>query len=75
VLAICVLVWHQVLLPIYSDSEATVMEKVIGGAYPLTDLLLFFGLVAALSEIAGPRRAGVDVRDWRYAVADIAYGY
>jgi diguanylate cyclase (GGDEF)-like protein len=79
VLAICVLVWHQVLLPIYSDSEATVMEKVIGGAYPLTDLLLFFGLVAALSRNRGGR-AGAVV--WMFSgglavmlSADIAYGY
>jgi hypothetical protein len=28
------IVWHAVLLPTYSDSQATALEKVIGGSYP-----------------------------------------
>jgi diguanylate cyclase (GGDEF)-like protein len=79
VLAICVLVWHHVLLPIYSNSEAGLMEKVVGGAYPLSDLVLFFGLVLVLSRNRGGRAGavvvlfsgGLALMLW----ADIAFAY
>ncbi len=50
VFAASAVVWHEILLPTYSDSQATALEKIIGGSYPLGDLILFFGLVIALAH-------------------------
>ena len=79
VLAVSALVWRLVLLPTYSDSEATLIEKAVGGAYPLTDLVLFFGLVVALSHNRGGR-AGLAL--WLFSagmgiflLGDIAFAY
>jgi diguanylate cyclase (GGDEF)-like protein len=79
VLAGSVLVWHEILLPMYSDSTATGVEKVVGGAYPLGDLVLFFGLVLLLSRNRGGRAGAVL---WLFSggmammlTADIAFAY
>jgi len=45
-------VWVYILAPIAADSEASVLEMVLGLSYPLGDLLLVFGLaVAALRRL------------------------
>ena len=79
VFAATVVVWHAILLPTYSDSEATILEKVIGGAYPLGDLVLFFGLVVLLSRNRRGR-AGAVVTAFAaglglFTLADLAYAY
>jgi hypothetical protein len=79
VFAATAIVWHAILLPTYSDSEATVLEKVIGGSYPLGDLLLFFGLVIALahnrrghaSAVIAVFTAGLGL----FTLSDLGYAY
>jgi diguanylate cyclase (GGDEF)-like protein/PAS domain S-box-containing protein len=79
VFALTVLVWHGILLPTYSDSEATAIEKIIGGAYPLGDLVLFFGLLVVLSNNRRGR-AGAVVAVFAaglglFTLADLAFAY
>lgn len=79
VFAASAVVWHQILLPTYSNSEATTLEKVIVGAYPLGDLLLFFGLAIVLANNRRGRAgavmavfgAGLGV----FLLSDLAFAY
>ena len=79
VFAASAIVWHAILLPTYSDSEATALEKVIGGSYPLGDLLLFFGLAIALAhnrrERAGAVMAVLTAGLGLFLLSDLGYAY
>ena len=79
VFAATAIVWHAILLPTYSDSQATVLEKVIGGSYPLGDLVLFFGLVIALAhnrrERAGVVMAVLTAGLGLFLLSDLGYAY
>jgi diguanylate cyclase (GGDEF)-like protein/PAS domain S-box-containing protein len=48
VIAAACTVWIVALRDIYAASDTTHLEKAIGGAYPLGDLVLFFGMFIAL---------------------------
>jgi diguanylate cyclase (GGDEF)-like protein/PAS domain S-box-containing protein len=79
VFAASAIVWHEILLPTYSASDATTLEKVIGGSYPLGDLLLFFGLVIALAHNrrghAGAVMAVLTAGLALFLVSDLGYAY
>ena len=42
--------WFAVLGPIFSQSDATLVEKAIGGAYPAGDVLLMFALIGGVAR-------------------------
>jgi diguanylate cyclase (GGDEF)-like protein/PAS domain S-box-containing protein len=79
VFAASAVVWHWILLPTYSASDATALEKVIGGSYPIGDLILLFGLVIALahnrrghaSAVMAVLTAGLAL----FLVSDLGYAY
>jgi diguanylate cyclase (GGDEF)-like protein/PAS domain S-box-containing protein len=79
VFAATAIVWHAILLPTYSDSEATALGKVIGGSYPLGDLILFFGLAIALAhnrrERAGVVMAVLTAGLGLFLLSDLGYAY
>jgi hypothetical protein len=58
-LAFTAFVWFFVLHPTYSDSAASALEKVIGGLYPLGDLVLLYVLVVAVERHVGFRESVV----------------
>ena len=51
VVAAVAISWQLVLYDIFSASDASAMEKVLGGLYPLGDLALLFALVVALPKL------------------------
>ncbi len=79
VFAASAIVWHWILLPTYSDSGATALEKIISGSYPLGDLVLLFGLVIALAHNrrghAGAVMAVLTAGLALFLVSDLGYAY
>jgi diguanylate cyclase (GGDEF)-like protein/PAS domain S-box-containing protein len=79
VFAASAVVWHWILLPTYSDSQATALEKIISGSYPLGDLVLLFGLVLALAHNrrghAGAVIAVLTAGLALFLVSDLGYAY
>ena len=59
VLAFSAIVWFFVLRPTYEESAASVLEKAIGGAYPVGDLVLAYVLVVAVRRQWGFREGVV----------------
>jgi len=55
VLAFTAFVWFFVLHPTYAASGAGILEKVIGGAYPLGDLVMAYALAVAARRQWGYR--------------------
>jgi len=57
VLASMAFVWFFVLHPTYSESSATLLEKVIGAAYPIGDLVLCYAVAIGIQRQWGERDA------------------
>lgn len=55
VLTFTAFVWLFVLEPTYADSTASLAEKVIGGLYPIGDLVLLYLLAVAVERQLGLR--------------------
>ncbi|MFN0093214.1 MAG: putative bifunctional diguanylate cyclase/phosphodiesterase [Dehalococcoidia bacterium] len=53
-LAIMAVVWHFVMMPVFRDGEASVIERIVGCAYPAADLVVFG---TALLTVWGNRRS------------------
>ena len=49
-LALVSFVWFFALQPTYSDSDSSLLEKAIGAAYPLGDLVVCFALAVAVQR-------------------------
>ena len=55
VVAAASIVWIVALRGIYAASDTTYLEKAIGGAYPLGDLVIFFGMFVTLHRQRSPQ--------------------
>ncbi len=56
-LLLTAVVWFFVLHPTYTESAASVLEKAIGTAYPIGDLVLCYALAVAIQRQWGQRDA------------------
>ena len=81
-----VLFWHYILLPAFSDSEATVTVRLVSAAYPALDIvLLFCGLMmlyrvahGTSGAIAGLLAAGIGAflaADGGFAIMQVGDSY
>ena len=59
ILACAGFVWLFVIHPTYAASDASVLEKVIGAAYPVGDLVLLYALAVAVERQLGFRESSV----------------
>jgi hypothetical protein len=59
VLSAVAFVWYFVLHPTYTQSDATVWQKVIGAAYPVGDLVIVYALVVAVQRQWDVRNAAI----------------
>jgi diguanylate cyclase (GGDEF)-like protein len=79
VLAGSAIAWHYVLYPIYQDSQTALLEKALGGAYPLGDMLLFFTLAIAMYRHRGGHGGAVlstfAIGLALFLAADISFAY
>ncbi len=72
-------VWQFVLRPTYDESSVSIMAKSVGAAYPVGDLMLFFGLFLVLYRYRGGR-AGIVMAVFSAGLAifmasDVAFAY
>lgn len=59
VLAFAAAVWYLVLQPTYAESEASMLEKTIAGAYPIGDVIVAYALTVAVHRQWYARARGV----------------
>lgn len=72
-------VWQFVLRPTYVESNVSILAKSVGAAYPVGDLVLFFGLFLVLYRYRGGR-AGIAMAVFSAGLAifmasDVAFAY
>jgi len=68
-----------VIGPIFNDSEASLLEKVLSAAYPLFDLMLLYGLILAIPRARDPRASAVlklfTLGAFAILVTDVLFAY
>lgn len=71
--------WYFILGPIYDQADATFLEKYIGLAYPLGDLILLFALVGGVARGWITRRSPIFIflvaAIAAFVVADVSFAY
>ena len=71
--------WYFILGPIYDNANATVLEKYIGLAYPLGDLILLFALVGGVARGWIARRSPIFIYlvggIVAFVIADVSFAY